>query len=50
MQLLTPSHILAKTHGKEAISKVELEEISKLFYDSKVSAQILKEQSSKYMQ
>jgi len=50
MQLLTPSHILAKTRGKEAISKAELEEISKLFYDSKVSAQILKEQSSKYMQ
>lgn len=50
VQLLTPSHILAKTRGKEAISKLDLEEIGKLFFDSKNSAKILKEQSSKYLQ
>lgn len=50
IQLLTPAHILTKTHGKEAITKDDLNQITPLFYDSKTSAKILKEQSSKFLQ
>lgn len=50
IQLLTPAHILAKTRGKEFITKEDIEEVSKLFFDSKTSARILREQSAKYMQ
>ncbi|CAC5411713.1 ruvB-like 1 [Mytilus californianus] len=49
VQLLTPSNLLAKINGKDAISKEEIEEINKLFYDAKASAKILAEQEDKYM-
>ncbi|VDI07647.1 ruvB-like 1 [Mytilus edulis] len=49
VQLLTPSNLLARINGKDAISKEEIEEINKLFYDAKASAKILAEQEDKYM-
>jgi RuvB-like protein 1 (pontin 52) len=49
VQLLTPSHLLAKINGKDTISREEIEEINELFYDAKASAKILQEQSEKYM-
>ena len=36
--MLTPSNILAKIKGKEAIAKEDVEEISELFFDAKASA------------
>lgn len=49
VQLLTPSNLLARINGKDSISKEEIEEINKLFYDAKASAKILAEQEDKYM-
>lgn len=49
VQLLTPSNILAKINGKDAITSEEIDEISKLFYDAKSSAKILAEQEDKFM-
>lgn len=49
VQLLTPSNLLARINGKDAITKEEIEEINKLFYDAKASAKILAEQEDKYM-
>ncbi|ESO05157.1 hypothetical protein HELRODRAFT_191387 [Helobdella robusta] len=48
-QLLTPASILAKTNGKEKISKEEVDETHSLFFDAKSSAKILAEQKDKYM-
>ena len=50
VQLLTPASMLAKTNGKEAIDKEEIEEINELFFDAKSSAKILAQQKDKYMQ
>ncbi|XP_064605346.1 ruvB-like 1 [Liolophura sinensis] len=49
VQLLTPSNILARINGKEAIGKEEIEEINQLFFDAKSSAKILADQQDKYM-
>lgn len=49
VQLLTPSAILAKTCGREAISRDDIEEIDSLFYDAKSSAKLLAEQADKYI-
>jgi len=49
VQLLTPSAILAKTGGRETITKDDIEEIDSLFYDAKSSAKILAEQADKYI-
>ena len=49
IQLLTPSNLLAKINGKDAITKEEIEEINELFYDAKASAKILADQEDKYM-
>lgn len=49
VQLLTPSNLLAKINGKDAITSEEIDEINKLFYDAKSSAKILAEQEDKYM-
>ena len=43
VQLITPSHVLAGTLGKQKISKEEVDEIKELFYDGKTSAKILQE-------
>ncbi|XP_038068716.1 ruvB-like 1 [Patiria miniata] len=48
-QLLTPSSILARINGKDAINTEEIEEISGLFYDAKSSAKILAEGGDKFM-
>ena len=48
-QLLTPSSMLSKINGKDAIGKDEIEEINELFFDAKSSAKILTEHQDKYM-
>eukprot|EP00775_Hariotina_reticulata_P013165 gene13165-13295_t len=49
VQLLTPSFMLAKTNGREGISKGDLEEADQLFHDAKYSARLLHEQADKYI-
>merc|ERR1712178_414835 len=49
VQLLTPSSILAKTSGRESITKEDIEEIDSLFFDAKSSAKLLAEQADKYI-
>lgn len=49
VQLLTPAAMLAKTNGREAISKGDLAEIDELFHDAKYSARLLHEQADKYI-
>lgn len=49
VQLLTPSHILAATSGRESITREDIEEIDSLFYDAKSSAKLLAEQADKYI-
>merc|ERR1711976_1069290 len=43
VQLLTPASILAKTSGREVITRDDIEEIDSLFYDAKSSAKVLAE-------
>merc|ERR1711907_454549 len=43
VQLLTPSAILAKTCGREVITRGDVEEIDSLFFDAKSSAKLLAE-------
>jgi RuvB-like protein 1 (pontin 52) len=49
VQLLTPSAMLAKTNGRDAISRGDLEESDGLFHDAKSSARLLHEQADKYI-
>merc|ERR1712060_125694 len=49
VQLLTPSSILAKTSGRESITREDIEEIDSLFFDAKSSAKLLAEQADKYI-
>jgi RuvB-like protein 1 (pontin 52) len=49
VQLLTPASIVAKTNGREQISKGDLEDIAMLFLDAKASARLLQEQPDKYV-
>merc|ERR1712070_37960 len=49
VQLLTPAAIMAKTAGREKITKDDIEEIDSLFYDAKSSAKILSENADKYI-
>jgi len=49
VQLLTPASILAKTSGRESITREDIEEIDSLFYDAKSSAKLLAEQADKYI-
>ncbi len=49
LQLLTPSMMLARTNGREEISRGDLEEIHGLFHDAKRSAKLLAEQADKYI-
>ena len=48
-QLLTPSMMLARTNGREDISRGDLEEIDDLFHDAKCSAKLLAAQADKYI-
>jgi len=49
VQLLTPSSILAKTSGRDTITRQDIEEIDSLFFDAKSSAKLLAEQADKYI-
>ncbi|GIL89212.1 hypothetical protein Vretimale_18601 [Volvox reticuliferus] len=49
VQLLTPASMLARTNGRDAISRGDLEEVDLLFHDAKYSARLLAEQADKYI-
>jgi len=49
VQLLTPSAIMARTGGREKITKDDIEEIDSLFFDAKSSAKILADNADKYI-
>merc|ERR1712046_340836 len=49
VQLLTPASIMAKTAGRETITRDDIEEIDSLFYDAKSSAKILSENADRYI-
>ena len=49
VQLLTPSMILAKTCGREVITKDDVKEIDEIFFDSRASAKLLIENADKYI-
>ncbi|KAG2483592.1 hypothetical protein HYH03_017534 [Edaphochlamys debaryana] len=49
VQLLTPASMLARTNGRDTISRGDLEEIDNLFHDAKYSARLLAEQADKYI-
>merc|ERR1712060_236823 len=49
VQLLTPASVLAKTSGRDSISRDDIEEIDSLFFDAKSSAKLLAEQADKYI-
>lgn len=49
VQLLTPSNIYAQTQGRNSIEKMDVEIIHGLFFDSKASAKILKENEEKFI-
>merc|ERR1719159_1324980 len=49
VQLLTPASILAKTSGKDSITREDIEQVDELFYDAKSSAKLLAEQADKYI-
>ena len=48
-QLLTPARLLAKTNGRETITREDVIELDALFYDAKSSAKLLVEQADKYI-
>merc|ERR1712072_69829 len=50
VQLLTPAHVLTKTHAREKISKEDIEEVNSIFYDPKSSALRLQRDGDKYLQ
>eukprot|EP00049_Salpingoeca_infusionum_P018182 m.356103 g.356103 ORF g.356103 m.356103 type:complete len:456 (-) comp17439_c0_seq1:134-1501(-) len=49
VQLLTPSFLLAKINGSEAVSLAEVQEINELFQDAKTSAKTLRAQDAKFL-
>merc|ERR1712146_209783 len=49
VQLLTPASIMARTAGREQITREDIEEIDSLFYDAKSSAKILSDNADKYI-
>lgn len=49
VQLINPAMILAKTEGKEKITKEDIDEINGLFYDAKRSAKILTDNEDKFL-
>jgi RuvB-like protein 1 (pontin 52) len=49
VQLLTPASIMARTAGRETITKDDIEEIDSLFFDAKSSAKILSDNADKYI-
>jgi len=49
IQLLTPCQIYAKTFGRDEITPEDIENVAKLFFDAKGSAQHLKESKNAYI-
>jgi RuvB-like protein 1 (pontin 52) len=49
VQLLTPASIMSRINGKDGVSKDEIDETDKLFFDAKASAKILQEQEDKFL-
>lgn len=49
VQLLTPAMMLARTNGRDEISRGDLDECDSLFHDAKFSAKLLAEQADKYI-
>ena len=49
VQLLRPSKLLAETNGREKVTKDDIEEIDRLFFDAKASARLLMQQDDAYL-
>lgn len=49
VQLLNPANIFAETQGKKIIEEEDIKIVKDLFYDSKASGKILKEQEDKFI-
>ena len=49
VQLMTPASMLARTNGRDAIAKSDIEEVHDLFHDAKFSAKLLAENADKYI-
>merc|ERR1712093_830221 len=49
VQLMTPAAVLAKTNGRENVTREDIEEIDNLFYDAKSSAKLLAANADKYI-
>jgi RuvB-like protein 1 (pontin 52) len=49
VQLITPAYVLAKTSGRDTVTREDIEEIDSLFFDAKSSAKLLAEQADKYI-
>merc|ERR1711968_150881 len=49
VQLMTPASVLAKTNGRDQVTKEDIEEIDNLFYDAKSSAKLLAANADKYI-
>lgn len=48
-QLLTPAQMLAKTNGRDDITKTDVDEVHELFHDAKFTARLLAEQADRYV-
>eukprot|EP00389_Voromonas_pontica_P002591 GDKH01003852.1.p1 GENE.GDKH01003852.1~~GDKH01003852.1.p1 ORF type:complete len:456 (+),score=144.58 GDKH01003852.1:161-1528(+) len=49
VQLLTPAQIVAKTEGRETITREDVESVDQLFFDAKESSALLVKQAKKYI-
>merc|ERR1719473_1643496 len=49
VQLMTPASVLAKTNGRDQVSREDVEEVDQMFYDAKSSAKLLAAQADKYI-
>merc|ERR1712022_19286 len=49
VQLMTPASVLAKTNGRDNVTREDIEEIDQLFYDAKSSAKLLAANADKYI-
>merc|ERR1711865_496165 len=49
VQLLTPANLIAKTNGRDSITKEDVMEVDSLFFDAKSSAKLLAEHADKYI-
>jgi RuvB-like protein 1 len=49
IQLLTPARIIAGTADRDVITKGDVDEVNRLFFDAKASARLLAEQADKYL-